>query len=99
MNSYAKKLAAAAELVGKIADEIKSLENQRAEWEKPEYKTFDFGSKRFYLVRKDGSVTPELEEFQKAALKAIDDRISEAYSRLEGARFKIVQLGKETRYG
>ena len=99
MSSYIKKMAEAAKKIIEITDEITHLENDRGAWTRPEYRTFDFGGRRYYLVRKDGTVTPGLEAFQAEALKAIDRQIANAHSRLEGARYALVQLGKETRYG
>lgn len=98
MSWYIKKMAEAAKKIIEITDEIGHLQGEREAWAKPECRTFDFGGKRYYLVRKDGTVTPGLEAFQAEALKAIDRQIESAHSRLEGSRYALVQLGKETRY-
>ena len=97
--SYAKQIIDIAKAIREEADVLASLEKSRSKWLLPECEIFDFGSKRYYVVRKDGTVTPGLEGIQREALKLHDDQIFKSRSRLEGLRFKLANLGKLTHEG
>lgn len=98
MSNYIKTMTKlAAELTEKVGL-VERLEDERNTWQKPEYKTFTVGGVNYYVVRQDGTVPELLAPIQAAAIDAIDKCLVAARSDLEGVRFKIAQLGKETRY-
>ena len=97
--SYAKQIIDIASAIGEEAGVLASLEKERSEWVRPERNCFSVGRTRYYVVRKDGTVTPGLEGIQREALKLHDDQIFKSRSRLEGLRFKLANLGKLTHEG
>ena len=97
--SYAKQIIDIARAIGEEAGVLASLEKERSEWVMPERNTFSVGRTRYYVVRKNGTVTPGLEGIQREALKLHDDQIFKSRSRLEGLRFKLANLGKLTHEG
>ena len=97
--SYAKQIIDIASAIGEEAGVLASLEKERSEWVRPERNYFSVGRTRYYVVRKDGTVTPGLEGIQREALKLHDDQIFKSRSRLEGLRFKLANLGKLTHEG
>lgn len=92
--SYAKQVVELAEQIREEGRKLESLESGRNRWMKPEAETFYIGSTSYWVVRKDGTVTPGLEAIQREAVKLHDAQIIAAKSRIEGLRFKLVQLAK-----
>lgn len=90
-----RSLFALSECITIVAKQIATLEKGRQEWMKPRYKTFYIGDTQYYVVREDGTVTPGLEGVQREAIKAHDNALILAKSRLEGLRYELAQLGKE----
>ena len=97
--SYAKQIIEIASAIGEEAGVLASLEKERSEWISPGRNWVSIGAKRYYVVGKDGTVTPGLEGIQREALKLHDDQIFKSRSRLEGLRFKLANLGKLTNEG
>lgn len=97
--SYAKQIIDIASAIGEEAGVLASLEKERSEWIRPERNCVAVGRTRYYVVRKDGTVTPGLEGIQREALKLHDEQIFKSRSRLEGLRFKLANLGKLTQEG
>jgi len=91
--TYAKQVADIAGDIRELAQEIEEAEKARREWIKPEGARFNLG-RHVYVVKKDGNVNPMLAGVQREALAVIDERLRVLNGRLEGLRFKLVQLGK-----
>lgn len=68
---------------------IKSLEKERARWVEPEAQWIAIGERRYWVVRKDGTVTAGLEGLQREAIKAHDLALFSARSELEGLLWKL----------
>ena len=89
-------LKAIAELADKIKAQIKeiaSLEKERDRWQKPEQVTFDIGETRYWVVRKDGTTQPLLQGVQREAIKAHDEALFHANSRLQTLLWKMRKQG------
>jgi len=91
--TYAKQVADIAGDIRELAQEIEEAEKARREWIKPEGARVNLG-RHVYVVKKDGNVNPMLAGVQREALAVIDERLRVLNGRLEGLRFKLVQLGK-----
>lgn len=89
------KIARLADEIKEQVDTIKSIERGKAEWFKPEVKIVGIGPMTHYVVRKDGTVNPHLAGWQREAVKAHDDKIFSAKGKLEGLRYRLVELLKE----
>lgn len=92
--SYANQIEELAWQIGSEARALRELQKERASWLTPGGKAFYVGNDSHYVVRKDGSVCPGLEGVQREAVKLHDERIIAANSRIEGLRFKLVNLAK-----
>ena len=92
--SYAKQVVELADQIREEARKLESLEKGRNRWTTPKAETFHVGSTNYWVVRENGTVTPGLEAIQREAVKLHDDQIFAAKSRIEGLRFKLVQLAK-----
>lgn len=92
--SYEEQVVELASQIGDEASKLKSLEKARNRWTQPKGETFYIGGTNYWVVREDGTVTPGLEAIQREAIKLHDDQIFAAKSRIEGLRWKLVQLGK-----
>lgn len=92
--SYTKQIVEIAQQIEREARALGSLEEDRAEWTKPDGRRYSIGEWRYPVVRKDGTVTPGLEGVQREALAVLDGMISAQRSKIEGLRFKLVQLAK-----
>ena len=88
-------LAELAADIKKQADKISALEKSKAEWLKPENRTFALGSMNYYVVNKDGAAAPSLAALQREAIKAHDEAIFLAKGKLEGLRYQMAKLGRE----
>lgn len=92
--SYAADIEKIAEQIGQEARTLRHLEKDRASWVKPKGKSFQLGEYNYPVVRESGTITPGLEGIQREALKLLDGMILSQKSKIEGLRFKLVQLGK-----
>lgn len=92
--TYADSVAEIASKISAEAKTIRSLENCREEWTRPEGAYVNIGGNA-YVVRKDGTVNPLLVGIQREALRALDDLLHHHRGRLEGLRFALVKLGRE----
>ena len=68
---------------------IKALEEERSKWVDPESHWIAIGENRYWVVRKDGTVTTGLEGLQREAIKAHDIALFSAKSVLEGLLWKL----------
>lgn len=92
--SYTKQIIEITDQIAQEAHSLNSLEEDRAEWVGPEGRRLRAGPWNYHVVRKDGTVTPGLEGVQRETLKLLDGLIFVQKSKIEGLRFKLVQLGK-----
>lgn len=92
--SYTKQIVEITDQIAREACALESLEEDRAEWVKPDGRKFSAGAWRFPVVRQDGTVTPGLDGIHREAVKLLDGLIASQRSKIEGLRFKLVQLAK-----
>jgi len=92
--SYSTQIAGVAEEIISVAKHLEGLEKSLADWKRPKGITFFVSPSHHYVVREDGTVTPGLEGVQREAIALHESQIFKAKSRLEGLRWKLVQLGK-----
>ena len=93
--TYAEKIAAIAKEIAAEADHLDRLGKGRSEWVTPQREWVAVGADRYYVVGKDGKVTAGLEGMQREALKIHDIQIARSKGRIEGLRFKLVQIAKQ----
>lgn len=93
--TYAERIATIAKEIGAEADRLVSLEKSRSDWVAPEREWLDIGPSRHYIVGKSGKVTAGLEGVQREMLKIHDAQIAQSKGRIEGLRFKLVQVAKQ----
>jgi hypothetical protein len=93
--SYFEKMADLADAIKRQVDLIRDLERERGEWLKPAEKRVKIGSTSYCVVSKDGTVDPRLVGWQREAIKAHDEAIFLAKGRLEGLRYRLIELGKK----
>lgn len=92
--SYYGKIAAIAEKIQDSAEKLSQLKKHRSDWIKPEGTTFWVGVHQ-QVTRNDGTTPAHLQGIKREAIKAFDDLILAEESKLEGLRWKLIQLGKE----
>lgn len=93
--TYAERIATIAKEIAAEADRLAKLEKSRSEWVTPLREWVTIGDSRHYIVGKDGKVAAGLEGMQREALKIHDSQIALSKSRIEGLRFKLVQVAKQ----
>ena len=93
--TYAERIATIAKEIGAEADRLVSLEKSRSDWVAPEREWLAIGPSKHYIVGKSGKVTAGLEGVQREMLKIHDAQIAQSKGRIEGLRFKLVQVAKQ----
>lgn len=93
--TYAERIATIAKEIGAEADRLVSLEKSRSDWVAPEREWLAIGPSKHYIVGKSGKVTAGFEGVQREMLKIHDAQIAQSKGRIEGLRFKLVQVAKQ----
>ena len=93
--NYYKNVVALAEQIKEKAEQIAILENHRNDWIKPKGTTFWLGHHR-HVTAENGTTPAALQGIKREAIKAFDDLILSKKSEIEGLRFKLVNLAKNT---
>ena len=93
--TYAEQVVKLASEIAVEAERLAKLEKSRSEWVTPLREWVTIGDSRHYVVGKDGKVAAGLEGMQREALKIHDSQIALSKSRIEGIRFRLVQVAKQ----
>lgn len=92
--TYAKQLAEHANRIETLVKQLAEQEKHRDHLNSPTCNTSIWLGFHAQLY-KNGKPNPATEQIRLAWLKTLDDEIIKTKSRIEGARFQIIQIAKE----
>lgn len=93
-SSYAIQVRDLAKQITGKATTIAEMEEARVRWTTPGNMSIWIGE-HLTVVRPDG-VNPALAGVQREAVAYIDSRLHKLRSEMEGLRFRLIQLGRES---
>lgn len=91
---FTKAMKEIAKSILHVAQEVELLQAELHDLKTPHKRAIHLGGQAHYLVRQDYSITPGFERIHAEQVRLTKEAIAKSMSRLEGLRFKLVQLIK-----